>query len=822
MKYTFHTLFHTLFMIIGISAFAQKGTIEGSVIDQSGNPISNVDLYLEGTKIGTVSDVRGNFRVEEIATGHYTLKASSIGFKTFTRQVDIAEGMRSIKITLSESLFELPVIIIERETMTGGSQFMTDIPGSAHYVGPRQLNKFSYNDVNRILRNIPGINIQEEEGFGLRPNIGMRGTGVERSSKITLMEDGILTAPAPYIAPAAYYFPTAGRMEGVEVRKGSSQIKYGPYTTGGAVNFISTLIPQDFSAKINMMGGNYGRRIAQASIGQSFEYGGFMLETYQNTATGFKELDNGGPTGFSNQDYVGKFRVNSPLRAKVYQSLTFKVGQSIGKADETYLGLTQDDFDKTPNRRYAGSQIDNINTKQEQYSLKYNIMPAKFLDISITAYRNDFSRNWYKLEGVKYNPLSDPAVKSVPITNVLDDPTKYQGEYSILTGATSSNDDALFVRNNNRKYYAQGVQGLFGLNFNSSVIKHDIEIGFRYHEDEEDRFQWEDQYKMNNGVMQLTKSGTPGTQDNRVSDAKALAGYVQYSLKFGNFLALPGIRYESITLSRLDYGKTDPDRTGVFLAKTDNKVDVWIPGVGLEYSFSSKVQGFLGIHRGFAPPGATDGTSPEKSINYEIGGRINHSNLSVQSVLFFNNYQNLLGSDLAAAGGGGTGDLFNAGKVRTYGLEAQLAYYWLPATFSSFAIPLALAYTYTSGEFESSFVATNQDWGTVNKGDHLPYLSNHQITFNAGLEHKSFNINLSSKYNSEMRTAPGEGNIPDGLRIDSNFIVDFSVNYKITRFITAIGNVNNLMDEVYGVARRPAGIRPGLPRTFLLGVKVFL
>ena len=120
------------------------------------------------------------------------------------------------------------------------------IPGSGQYISSRQLSVLNQPNINQILRSIPGINVRDEEGFGLRPNIGLRGTPVNRCAKITLMEDGMLIAPAPYSDPSAYYFPTFARMQGIEVLKGSSQIKYGPYTIGGAINLISTPIPESF------------------------------------------------------------------------------------------------------------------------------------------------------------------------------------------------------------------------------------------------------------------------------------------------------------------------------------------------------------------------------------------------------------------------------------------------------------------------------------------------------------------------------------------------------------------------------------------------
>ena len=130
------------------------------------------------------------------------------------------------------------VFLLDSVQVIGSQKQVFNLPGSGAYFGPDDLNTFKFKNVNQTLRQAPGVYVRDEDGYGLFPNISIRGVDTNRSAKVTLMEDGILTAPAPYSAPSAYYSPTSGRMYAIEVLKGSSQIEYGPHTTGGVVNYV--------------------------------------------------------------------------------------------------------------------------------------------------------------------------------------------------------------------------------------------------------------------------------------------------------------------------------------------------------------------------------------------------------------------------------------------------------------------------------------------------------------------------------------------------------------------------------------------------------
>jgi Fe(3+) dicitrate transport protein len=94
-------------------------------------------------------------------------------------------------------------VLAESKSITSGMFLRNAEPSDV--VSKSELEQFNHTDIHRILGRIPGVYISEEDGLGLRPNVGLRGTGSLRMEKLNIMEDGILIAPAPYASPAAYY-----------------------------------------------------------------------------------------------------------------------------------------------------------------------------------------------------------------------------------------------------------------------------------------------------------------------------------------------------------------------------------------------------------------------------------------------------------------------------------------------------------------------------------------------------------------------------------------------------------------------------------------
>jgi len=715
---------------------------------------------------------------------------------------------------------------LERIVVTAQRVDVSSVGGSVAFLDAELLEEHSYGDVNRILRQVPGVNIVEEEGFGIRPSIGIRGSGTDRNTKIAVMEDGVLIAPAPYAAPAAYYFPRMPRMTGVELSKGPAAIKYGPQTVAGALGLYSAPIPDDpdggVGGKLELLGGDFGTFRGHALVGGYVETGraydvGVSFETLQESSDGFKDLDSGGDTGYDIEDYVAKLALRSNAGASVEQSLELKLQYSDENSDETYVGLTRDDFRADPYRRYRGSQVDELNVEHWTWQATHRIDFNDQVDLTTVAYYTKTERAWYKLNDVR----NAANTGFTALSAILENPALHPTEYAAVVGepGTSSAAGALRVRNNNREYFAKGIQSVLGYAFDIGGASHELEVSARYHRDEDDRFQNDDRYQMVDGTMVLTSAGAPGTQDNRVGEAEAWAFFVRDTITWDRWALTPGIRYESIDLTRTNYGTADPDRNGApTIAR--NSVDVFLPGVGATYELTDAWQLVAGVHRGFVNPAPGSDADAEESWNYEAGFRYGRDAASLEAIAFVVDYDNLVGTCTASTGGNcNIGDQYDGGKARVHGLELVAA--WDPgkAFDSRWSFPLSAVYTWMNGEFLSSFQSGFDEWGNVQKGDDMPLMPEHQLTLNAGIEADRWRTYLSLNYVDETRSEAGSGAIPANERIDGRTLVDLSGEFDVTERTRLFASVNNLTDEEYNVAWRPAGARPGMPRNWLAGVK---
>ena len=284
---------------------------------------------------------------------------------------------------------------IEEITIVGERSKEEQITGAAQYIDEAKLEEFAYADIQRILRQVPGVSIQIEDGYGLRPNISIRGVATERSSRITLLEDNVLISPAPYSAPSAYYFPTAGRMHAIEILKGPAAITQGPYTIGGAMNLISTPIPGGHSGAVMAEAGEDSTYRVHANYGATLDSGfGFLLETHQWQSHGFQNIDrSAGHSGLDIEDYTAKVAwQTSDNRHRVELKLQYADQSSA----QSYLGLTDDDFSADAYRRYGVSALDNIATAHEQQILRYQFDITQTLSIKATLYNNEHERDWFK------------------------------------------------------------------------------------------------------------------------------------------------------------------------------------------------------------------------------------------------------------------------------------------------------------------------------------------------------------------------------------------------------------------------------------------
>ena len=689
---------------------------------------------------------------------------------------------------------------LEEIVVIGSTEDVSSVPGSGLALNIEQLERYDHIDLHQIMAVVPGVYTREEDGFGLRPNIGIRGAAAERSQKITIMEDGVLITPAPYSAPAAYYVPNVSRMNSIEVLKGPSAIRQGPQTVAGAINFVTRPVPDDRVAVVDVSAGTDNFYKAQASYGDRIGETGFIVDIAQFGSDGFKDLDTGGDTGFVRSEVNLKIQRNFDTRRR--QQLTLKLGWADEDADETYLGLSDEDFKADSDRRYAASQLARFQSDHLTVHVNHGIQWSENLKINTKAYWHEFNREWNKLDGF----IDGPSLKTV-----LASPNLFQGQYLLLTGDRNSeliDSDILDVTNNDRSYNSMGLQVNISYAFDTGSLIHDLDAGIRYHYDEVDRNHRLRGYFMNDRLM-VSDGVQRGSKVLNHQETDAFSLHIADVITYGDLEITVGARYEDIEGERLD------KLTGI---KRDSDQDNTSFGIGALWHFNDSVSLLAGVYEGFSPasPGSLS-VEPEETVNYEYGARYDGPLGRFELIGFFSDYDNLIGRCRVSDADCNPGDEFNGGSIEIAGAEFSGAKAF--TLKDGLDLELSFNYTYTESAFQESFLSGFSQWGLVNRGDELPYLPEHMGRVQLGLVAAEWQIYASVRSQSEMREEPGRSDIDSGLHAENYSVVDISATVQVNENWEVQVLLQNALDEEAIVSHRPFGARPNKPFTAIGRVK---
>ena len=695
--------------------------------------------------------------------------------------------------------------VIESVTIIGSEEDLKNLAGSGQIISNADLLKAMDTDIQKILTAVPGVYMRTEEGYGLRPNISIRGTAIERSAKVAIMEDGVLVAPSPYTSSSAYYFPTTGRIHSVEVLKGPAAVSQGPQTIGGAINLISTPIPNAPSGKfVQELGENGMMRTHAYYGGTSGNFGG-LVEVHEHESDGFDSIANvGGDTGFDKSDLMVKARYESGAH-----SLTLKMVDIDENSNQSYVGLSQASFNSNPRQRYGATAYDKMMNDGEQTSLTY-VGDFDNFNVQFTSWQNDYHRDWFKVSDFNNDKehgeqddinelISDANNGSANAQAILDGQLPVEIEY----------------KHNNRYYTNEGYQ----FSINTTLGIHDLTVGYRDMEDSESRVQaheYADQ-AADGSLSPLYGYIGLNNSNNRLRESSATSYYLQDTMDFGRLNVTVGYRSEDYDQRHRRWSdRAGPNLTMVRTGEADNRDtfatnDHTTQSFGATYEVNENLTLVAGFHEGMTP---MFGADPEEADNTELGIRYSDGAGDVEIFYFSSEYSNLAAECTLVSGAACNPDesaVFSGGSADVEGLEFNGSWVF---DGDGVSYPVSIAYTSTDATFNNS--SESDYFGVVAAGDDLPYIPSSTMSLVAGFVSDSGlsgNMRLIDVGSSCSIAACGTYN-----KIHAHTILDLNLRKALNDAMDVYVIVENVTDDEDIISRAPSeGARSQKPRTLKVG-----
>ncbi|HKZ02185.1 MAG TPA: TonB-dependent receptor [Pyrinomonadaceae bacterium] len=782
-----------LWLVLPICAFAQSAnsSVSGRVLDQNSAVIRGATITLQRPgstqKRMVTADDAGRFRFDHLPPGEYRLGATLLTFSTFEKAISLA-GSENIMLEIVLQPGPIAETVVVTSSHLASPEVLERIPGSIDIIYAEVLQNSRALTSSEILRKVAGVNLRDEDGFGLRPNIGIRGLNPTRSTKVLLLEDGIPLTYAPYGDNASYYHPPIDRFESIEVLKGSGQILYGPQTIGGVVNYITPAPPGKREGLITLIGGNRHYFNGHLRYGDTVGNTGLLFGFTRKQGKGSRE---------NVQSGLNDLNFKSVTAFTPRQAVTFKFNYFGEDSNVGYSGLREDEFRANP--RQNPFRNDFFYGDRVGASVSHAFVFSSDVILTTNLYGSYFRRHWWRQSSNSNERPNDAA------------DTLCGGMINL--NSTCGNQGRL------RRYLFAGIEPRLRITKTLFGLRNETDLGFRVHFEDQER-------RQKNGERPDSRDGV--LVENNERRNQAYSAFIQNRFVFPHVTITPGLRIEHIRYRRTN-------RLLGVTGKTD--LTQLMPGIGVSYAPAAKLTLFAGLHRGFAPPrtedlvnnttGGTIDLDSELSWNYEAGARTTpHPAFRLEATFFRMDYQNQI---VPASLAGGIGSTFtNGGQTLHQGIELSAALDTATILRRRYNFYLRGAYTFLPvADFRGVRFSNVPGFSKTSvTGNRLPYAPKQLLTSRIGYAHSggidSFLevVYVGSQFAEDLnRIDPITANGQTGL-IPSYTIWNATANYKIeklrsTLFITA----KNLFDRLY-IADRARGILPGPQRGLQAGLTV--
>lgn len=820
-------------LLISFNAMANSGStagiqIKGTIKASKGEPVSYAHVVIEGTNKGTYTNESGEFILENCKAGNYNLKISAVGYKSIVKPIEVGNGAPvNLDLQFEDEVYPMPQITVIAEK----DRLLTKVPGSVSYVGPKEMNLLQPLSGNEVFRRVAGVHVVDEEGIGMRANIGIRGLDPDRSRNVLVLEDGIPVALSPYGEPELYYTPTMDRMEGVEVVKGSGQILYGPQTIGGVINYITANPPEETSARVKLQGGQGGFFSGLLGYGTSFGNNSGIQVNYLR-----KQAENIGTTGFNINDFSTKLKFQLSEKS----SLGLKLGFYDEVSNATYIGRTQTMYDMGGSQDFVRiSPDDRLEVRRYSASVTHEYRFNPNVKLQTTAFAYTTTRNWQRQDyqrNTEAQTDEDGNPRLDENGNIIW--KKPANPTGVVWGDESIRGGALYMRNStgnrNRQFEVAGIEPKLEVKYNLGNVQNELITGTRilYERAFEQRV---------NGTKKDSKSGN--LVEDEIRTGYAFSAYAQNKVNVNSRLSVSGgVRLEQFNYERDIRRRTFTFQRTVFVDGIEQKqtynavrdtvlvnnsqIFEIIPGIGFNFKLNRQVNVFGGAHRGFAPPRVKDAINnvgealeldAEKSWNFELGTRtVPAKGVYLELTAFSMNFSNQIIPVSLSSGGAGAG-IINGGSTIHQGIEGAISLNIGEMIGSSYSLILDANGAIIDSRFREGY---NENIS----GNRTPYapsmLLSNALTFETpfGLAIRFTSNYIGDQYTDPANTLEASADGKTG-HLPAYHTIDGTIQYYVPKIYSTFNiSVKNLTNERYIATRRPDGISVGIPRFISAGV----